>query len=441
MNSKSNKHLLLCLLALSACGPMKDSQGHTQSGPPASGHDSNRQIVPVGGNAWVVNGGAITEEGLVDWTDPRIVCTVYVRVDQPGTFKLSLLMNARGGDNTIRVTVAGKSAEVAAVGNQEKEYFAGEWRINQAGYIPVVIQGVSKSGHDFGVLSGIGISGTAVSAETAYVRDNLDHYFYWGRRGPSVHLNYNTRGIENIGWFYSEITVPQGNDVIGSYFMANGFGEGYFGMQVNSETERRILFSVWSPYETDNPDAIPEDYKIRLLKKGDGVYTGEFGNEGSGGQSYLKYNWKAGNTYRFLLRGQPAGQNFTDYIAYFFAPGENQWRLIAGFRRPHTSTYLNGLYSFLENFIPETGNIPRMALYGNQWAVDKAGNWRALDKIVFTGDNTARKNFRKDYAGGVDNGQFFLKNCGFFNEFTPLDQAFSRPVGGAPPNVDFSKLP
>ena len=52
------------------------------------------------------------------------------------------------------------------------------------------------------------------------------------------------------------MTIPKNNDVVGSYFMANGFAEGYFGIQVNSETERRILFSVWSPYKTDDPNSI-----------------------------------------------------------------------------------------------------------------------------------------------------------------------------------------
>ena len=74
--------------------------------------------------------------------------------------------------------------------------------------------------------------------------------------------------------------MPAGGDVIGSYFMADGFAHGYFGMQVNSEKERRILFSVWSPYNTQNPDEIPQDQRIELLKKGDGVHTGKFGNEG-----------------------------------------------------------------------------------------------------------------------------------------------------------------
>jgi hypothetical protein len=254
-------------------------------------------------------------------------------------------------------------------------------------------------------------------------------------------LNYHTTGLNQIEWFYSEITVPSGNDVIGSYFMANGFGEGYFGFQVNSPSERRVLFSVWSPFETDDPSKIPADQRIALLKKGEGVNTGEFGNEGSGGQSYLKYNWKAGNTYKFLLQGKPIEQNSTVYTAYFFAPEENKWRLIASFKRPKTSTYLKHLYSFLENFIPETGNTPRMALYGNQWAVDAKGQWTELSKITFTGDQTARKNFRKDYAGGQMQGQFFLKNCGFFSDFVALDREFVRPGGGVKPLIDFGKLP
>jgi hypothetical protein len=49
--------------------------------------------------------------------------------------------------------------------------------------------------------------------------------------------------------------------------MATGFAEGYFGMQVNSDQERRILFSIWSTYETDDPSRIPEDEKVILVKK------------------------------------------------------------------------------------------------------------------------------------------------------------------------------
>jgi hypothetical protein len=223
--------------------------------------------------------------------------------------------------------------------------------------------------------------------------------------------------------------------------MANGFGQGYFGMQVNSTTERRILFSVWSPYKTDNPGTIPDDYKIRLLKKGDGVYSGEFGNEGSGGQSYFKFDWKTGTKYKFLLKGEPAGNVATDFTAWFFAPETGKWKLIASFRRPKTDTYLTHLYSFLENFYTETGNVERRGIYSNQWIYDTENNWVELTKINFTADATARKESRMDYAGGLENGSFFLKNCGFFSETIPIDSYFERKATGILPIVNFDELP
>ena len=244
----------------------------------------------------------------------------------------------------------------------------------------------------------------------------------------------------DIEWFFSEITVPAGNDVIGSYYMANGFDGGYFGMQVNSPTERRVLFSVWSPFKTDDPKKIPEDQKIILLKKGKDVYTGEFGNEGSGGQSYLKYNWKAGNAYKFLLRGQPVTNNYTNYTAWFYAPEEGSWRLIASFSRPATNAYLKGLYSFLENFTPDTGNITRKAFYHNQWAQTSDQKWVPITKVQFTYDATAKKGYRLDYSGGVEDGKFYLRNCGFFNDKTAFQSIFTTSVKTSPPVVDLSKL-
>ncbi len=404
-------------------------------------HDPNKQILPIGGNAWVSGGGTITDLGLEDWSDPNSVCTAYFRVAQKGKLNISLVLDTKNKETTLNVTIFGKTIPIPVKSENQNEYFVGEWSVNQPGYIPIKIQGISKSGLTFGHLSGIGISGTTISGEVSFVKDNQDNYFYWGRRGPSVHLNFNTAEKKNIEWFYSEITVPRKNDVLGSYFMANGFKQGYFGIQVNSETERRILFSVWSPYETDDPTTIPDGYKITMLKKGENVYTGEFGNEGSGGQSYLKFDWKAGTTYGFLLKGEPDGKDATVYTAWFFAPEENKWRLIASFKRPHTSSYLTNLHSFLENFEPETGNQSRMAIYGNQWIADPRGQWSELSDMSFSGDNTARKNFRKDYAGGVYKKQFYLKNGGFFNEYTKLGEKFKRNPRGKKPKIDFSKLP
>ena len=405
----------------------------------AQRHDTNKMIVPMGGNTWTILGGKITNMGLTNWESSSTRVKTYVYISQSGTLKLSVNMNP-GGKNKLKFTLQGISKELTVEGSLEKEFYVGKWENIRQGYLMIELQGVSRTADNFGTVSSIGISGTSINSETAFVKDNIDNYFYWGRRGPSVHLKYTLPASE-ITEFYSEITVPEGNDVIGSYFMANGFAEGYFGIQVNSLTERRILFSVWSPYTTDDPASIPPELKITMLKKGNNVHTGEFGNEGAGGQSYLVYPWKAGNTYQFLLRGQPQSDNSTIYTAYFFAPEENKWMLIASFKRPKTNTYLKNLHSFLENFITETGDKTRMAIYGNPWVRDTNGVWTAISSAKFTADQTARKQFRLDYAGGVKGNSFFLKNCGFFFPAITIDSQFNIEKPKTPPVIDFEKLP
>jgi hypothetical protein len=303
------------------------------------------------------------------------------------------------------------------------------------------IKAVSKTGEVFADIGDIGFSGSATNGKMNFVKNNDGNFFYWGRRGPSVHLGYTVPDGVNAEWFYNEVTVPKGNDILGSYFMACGFGEGYFGMQVNSPAERHILFSVWSPFNTDDPKSIPDDQKIIMLKKGEKVHTGEFGNEGAGGQSYLNYLWKAGNTYKFLVHAKPDGKGRTEYTAYFYAPEFGKWQLIASFSRPKTSTYLKHLHSFLENFDPEQGIYTREVHFNNEWIYDNTGKWIELTKARFTADNTAVKGYRMDYAGGIKDGSFYLKNCGFVNQYTPRNIFFERPIGGKRPEVDLNNLP
>jgi hypothetical protein len=328
-------------------------------------------------------------------------------------------------------------------GAELKRYDAGDFMIKDTGYQCVRIKSISRSGPYFAAIPSIIIAGEPINDRTAFVPNNNGNFFHWGRRGPSVHLNYTLAKEVEAEWFYNEVTVPERQDVLGSYFMACGFAQGYFGMQVNSPTERHILFSVWSPFQTDNPEAIPDSLKILLLKKGEGVHAGAFGNEGSGGQSYLNYSWKAGHTYRFLLRAHPADRGYTEFTAWFYAPEEGRWRLIAGFSRPGTHSWLNGLHSFLENFEPEQGIHKRWVSFNHQWVRDVQGHWIPLNRARFTVDNTGRKGYRMDYAGGIRDSAFYLQNDGFFGDYTPAGIWLERPsegVGGQPV-IDFAGLP
>ena len=424
------KQLLICLLTVVS------GVAYNQSA-------LNKMTVPLGGNSWITGKAKkgnekVTNNGWQNWQNTDAVWSTYIKLQKTGTLKISATLNVPDGESKLQWTIAGKSKTIIVNGTGNKEYEIGEWDITEPGYIKIDARGISKTGELFANISELHIEGTAVDEQTAFVKNNEGNYFYWGRRGPSVHINYDISEVgDDIECFYNEITVPEGNDVIGSYFMANGFGEGYFGMQVNSPTERRILFSVWSPFTTDNPKEIPDDKKIILLRKGKDVHTGEFGNEGSGGQSYLKYNWKAGETYKFLIKAKPAENNFTTYTAYFYDIENKNWLLIASFNRPATQTYLKRLHSFLENFDPNTGYISRKAYYHNQWVKTKAGEWKPISEMFLTADATASKKYRMDYVGGVESarpddpvgrGKFFMRNCGFFNESAVLKKKFSIEV-------------
>lgn len=404
---------------------------------------SDTVIIPTGGNSWAnkeTGNKYITKSGIEKWQDKELEFKTYFRIAQKGSLHVKLHGKSESSCRLL-VIIHGVSKEISIPSNEYKSIDVGEWEMTDTGYVAILIKGIEKSGHYFASIKEYEISGTAINAQTAFVKNDEGNFFYWGRRGPSVHLKYNQPANANVQWFYNELTVPVGQDVIGSYFMADGFSQGYFGIQVNSKSERRILFSVWSPFSTDDPNNIPQEDRIRLLKKGEKVHAGEFGNEGSGGQSYLRYNWKAGITHKFLIGAAPDGNNETIFTAYFFDPAKGYWMLIASFLRPKTSSYLTGLHSFLENFIPEQGDKTREVLFGNQWACDVNGTWQELTKAVFTYDNTAAKGYRMDYCGGITNNCFYLKNCGFFNNYTPYKTALERIENKNPPRINFDKLP
>lgn len=398
--------------------------------------------VPLAGNAFITAGQAGEAEisgrnGLVKWSSDQEVVSVYFWAQKAGKLTLKLKAKNDAGKSKIEIDALGKKAIVNVESTELSETAPLSIEVKSPGYVQVNLKGLSKSGSNFANVTELLVSGEAASGGLLFSND--PEYYYWSRRGPSCHLNYTVPTEGNVSYYYNEVTVPQGEDKVGSYFMANGFGEGYFGIQVNSETERRILFSVWSPFHTDDPKSIPDEQKIHLLKKGKDVHSGEFGNEGSGGQSYRKYFWKAGVTYKFLLKGVPDGKGNTDYTAWFFVPEENAWNVIASFKRPQTNTYLKRFHSFLENFSPNQGYLDRKVEFGNQWVYD--GQWKAVQEASFSVDNTYRANQRIDAIGGITKNGYFLRNGGFFNEVVKPGSKFEFRNKNNAPKIDFDKLP
>ncbi len=401
--------------------------------------------VAVAGNAFRTGpepgGKGVRRNGAITVARPDDVFSVYVHLDRPASVELAVEAKTSGKDGTLVCRVGDKAFDSTIQGSDFSTHKIGRVRAEKKGYMRVDLIGSKLDGATVEIRE-LQVSSDTEGLQLDYVTSNKGNMFYWGRRGPSVHLRYEVPRGQSLRYAYSEITVPNDQDPIGSYYMANGFGEGYFGIQVNSPTERRVLFSVWSPFRTDNPRDIPEDQRIVALAKGPGVHIGEFGNEGSGGQSYLVYPWKSGRTYRFLTKVEPDGNGMTTYTSWFGDKAANEWRLIASFRRPKTDTHLKGFHSFLESFSPTFGYIGRRASYGNVWVGDTNDKWHECIRARFSVDATGGGRQRLDFSGGANGTTFFMRNCGFFSGSAKPGDTFTRQsTKNDQPDIDFDTLP
>jgi hypothetical protein len=198
--------------------------------------------VPLGGNAFVVDAPpdateAIELSGLVNWTSADAVISTYFLVPSAGLLDISITAGLSGSETSaIRVLARDCAFDVELAAGPSKVYHAGAIDIDEPGYVRVDLCGVSKVGDFFGDVSALVLRGSAVEGGDGVLFANDTDNFYWSRRGPSVHLRF--AAPEDTSEVYSEVTVPAGSDPVGSYFMANGFDQGYFGMQASS---RRYL--------------------------------------------------------------------------------------------------------------------------------------------------------------------------------------------------------
>jgi hypothetical protein len=369
------------------------------------------------------------ERGVTNWTNPGQSVLWFGEIRTPGKLDVAVIVNmpeAKAAKFTL--SVAGKSAEATADGTGEVLVKFGTFDVAEAGYQKFTLESSDPSGD----ITALVLGGPA--AEGAHF--NTDPR----RNAASVHLFYPIPDKSEITAFYCEATGLE--DPVYTYYMATGFSRGYFGMQVNSPNERRIIFSVWDAAEGQDAkdrSTVKEENHTKLLAKGEGVHASVFGNEGTGGHSHLKYMWKTGEPQKFVVTVKPGG-TFTDYSGYWFHPDEKAWTLIARFRAPKDGKFLRGLYSFSENFGGSNGHLLRKARFGNQWVQTKDGQWTELLTASFSHDGTG-KTARLDRFMGVEAGEFFLSHGGFDRGFTKYGEVFTRPATGRAPAVELPKSP
>jgi hypothetical protein len=376
-----------------------------------------------------------SRSGLTGWDDPGQKVAWFGEIKNAGELRcaVSLALPA-GTQSTLKLSVAGKNSVAKVEGHGSEPVTVGfeSAEISKPGYYRFSLESLNAKGTSAGNIKALILDGPAAKEAHFNLKPR--------RNAASVHLAYPLAGRTNVASFYCEMTAI--DDPVYSYYMACGWHRGYFGMQVNGPTERRIIFSVWdSGKEAEDRNKVQAEDRVALVAKGEGVEAGDFGNEGTGGHSHLVFPWKTGEKQRFLVTARPTDATHTVFSGYYYVLEKKQWMLISSWKAPKEGGYLRGLYSFSENFGGSNGHLRRKALYGNQWIQTADRQWFEIAEASFSHDPTGRED-RLDRFMGVEAGQFFLSHGGYVDGFTKFGEKFHRPeLGQAPNDLQLPPLP
>lgn len=199
----------------------------------------------------------------------------------------------------------------------------------------------------------------------------------------------------------------------GTYFCAANFNDGYIGFQELGNGHKWLIFSVWDPVSKgDNPHDIPENERAKLIQKGDNVTAKRFGGEGTGGQSFMDYEWKVDEPMRFLVIRKPDGDTFKQVSGYFFNNKTKAWELISCWRTEQKPGEFSYAVSFVEDFARNYTSAKqiRKAAYGPAFACSNDGKWTELRTGTFTADDTPSDAIRAEII--EETGAFSIQTGG-----------------------------
>lgn len=391
------------------------------------------------------SGISMNENGrLTNWNNSQRNA-VWFLYQLPGTYQLNFNLfgtNNKTYDFELNITPAYEGLNFEEVTHpfsytgkgKTEDIYLFDVTINRTGYYRYELRPKSSSMSNLTIYT-LNFGGIREAGKPA-----LDTHATKYLSSPSVHLSFSSTQTTTkvYDWIYEEILVPEGFDPVASYYMSLGFFAGYMGIQTNSTSERRVLFSVWDIADRDVwPDA-PSEALVSLVDKAPYTQANSFGNEGTGGQSYVGTGdfttWKTGKPVKFLMNSRRDGGLVVDknipgiankgdsirhsIISAWYDAGEG-WRYIASWRtpiKPGNKTMFDGFYSFLENYGRSNGQMARKAYYYNPYGKEQAsGKWIHLNKASYS-NTDGSVGQRIDFEQGVaaeDPTKFYMLSGGY----------------------------
>jgi 8-amino-7-oxononanoate synthase len=172
--------------------------------------------VPLAGNAFrsapTPGGDGFRRDGAIAWSDADEVFSIFFHVDRPAALDLALRARVPVGRSSLVVGVGEQTLDASLTGAALALHPLGRAEVPQAGYVRVDLQGTGREGQVYAEIQDLVVASDTDGLVLDYVKSNRGNMFYWGRRGPSVHLRYQVPQDRQLEYAYSEITVPEGQD-------------------------------------------------------------------------------------------------------------------------------------------------------------------------------------------------------------------------------------
>ena len=158
---------------------------------------------------------------------------------------------------------------------------------------------------------------------------------------------------------------------------------------MNSEVERRVLFSVWDAVDGEAATCVDKCDLVTKIDHHPDTTVQKFGGEGTGLQSIFKCMWTTGDEYRFRAEAEPnAEKRETIYSGYLWL--DDKWTLISRLCAPADGRYLTGVYSFIENWESDRSCRRACEYYGQRYQRKSTGD-KFYEVTACTTTHTDRK--------------------------------------------------
>lgn len=184
----------------------------------------------------------------------------------------------------------------------------------------------------------------------------------------SVHLDYREIPVSEPAWAFTQVKIT--NAATGSYFATSGQAFGYGGFQVHDDNPLyytgRVIFSIWDQ-GCDRDVETCQDEELAVVKAcGTNVICRDFGNEGTGQQSFSESNTfpVVNETYSMVTHAVPVGNNRVQYSGFYFI--DKTWKFLATMEINHGSLpwWHTQFYNFVEQYAATQGFAKRAADFG-----------------------------------------------------------------------------